>query len=203
MNNKGLLIVVSGPSGSGKGTVLKQLLRTDDNLFYSISATTRSPRERENHGEHYYFLEKQDFLDRIKNDGMLEYACYCDNYYGTPKDEVYQKLEMGKDVILEIETQGAMQIKEKCPEAIFVFIMPPSMPELRRRLTDRKTEDLETVEKRLSTAICEINLAYEYDYVVVNDTVSDAVEKLRAIILANKNSKNKMKKFIDEVLNYA
>ena len=125
-NRKGLLIVLSGPSGSGKGTVLKELLAKNNNLFLSVSATTRSPREGEVHGKHYYFLSKDEFEARIAGDGMLEYASYCGNYYGTPKDAVYEMLNAGKDVILEIEVQGAMQIKERCPAAQHERVKAPA-----------------------------------------------------------------------------
>ena len=199
-NRKGLLIVLSGPSGSGKGTVLKELLAKNNNLFLSVSATTRSPREGEVHGKHYYFLSKDEFEARIAGDGMLEYASYCGNYYGTPKDAVYEMLNAGKDVILEIEVQGAMQIKERCPDAVFVFVMPPSMNELKHRLTDRRTEDAETVVKRMQAAVDEIRASYQYDYIVVNDTVSEAANTLDEIIRVQKCSTGHMKEFIDEVL---
>lgn len=199
-NRKGLLIVLSGPSGSGKGTVLKELLAKNNNLFLSVSATTRSPREGEVHGKHYYFLSKDEFEARIAGDGMLECASYCGNYYGTPKDAVYEMLNAGKDVILEIEVQGAMQIKERCPDAVFVFVMPPSMNELKHRLTDRRTEDAETVAKRMQAAVDEIRASYQYDYIVVNDTVSEAANTLDEIIRVQKCSTGHMKEFIDEVL---
>ena len=199
-NSKGLLVVLSGPSGSGKGTVLKELLARNDNLFLSVSATTRSPREGEVNGKHYYFLSKDEFEDKIRNDGMLEYASYCGNYYGTPKETVAEMMNAGKDVILEIEVQGAMQIKEKCPDAVFIFIMPPSMNELKHRLSDRRTEDAETIAKRMKAAVDEIRRSYRYDYIVINDVVSKAADTLDEIIRVQKSSTLHMKEFIDEVL---
>lgn len=193
----------SGPSGCGKGTVLKELMAQDENIFYSVSATTRKPRPGEEHGIHYYFLENSEFEQLIEQDGMLEYARYVENYYGTPKKAVYEQIENGKDVVLEIEVQGAMQVKEKCPDAVFIFVMPPSMEELRRRLVDRKTEDMETINHRLSTAVNEMRYADRYDYVVVNDTVTEAVNRISAIIQAEKNRVSRMNDFIEEVLKNA
>lgn len=187
MNKKGILIVFSGPSGCGKGTVLKELIDKDDNVFLSVSATTRSPREGEINGKNYYFLTKEEFEEQISNDGMLEYAKYCENFYGTPKAPVLERIEKGQNVILEIEVQGAMKVKEKQKDAVLVFLMPPSMEELERRLVDRQTEDIETITKRLNTAKEEIAHKDEYDYIIVNNTVSDAVADLEAIIRAERN----------------
>lgn len=187
MNKKGILIVFSGPSGCGKGTVLKELIDKDDNVFLSVSATTRSPREGEINGKNYYFLTKEEFEEQISNDGMLEYAKYCENFYGTPKAPVLERIEKGQNVILEIEVQGAMKVKEKQKDAVLVFLMPPSMEELERRLVDRQTEDIETITKRLNTAKEEIAHKDEYDYTIVNNTVSDAVADLEAIIRAERN----------------
>lgn len=203
MNKKGLLIVFSGPSGCGKGTVLKELMAQDKNIFYSVSATTRSPRPGEENGVHYYFLQRDEFEELIAQDGMLEYANYVGNYYGTPKKAVYEQIEQGKDVVLEIEVQGAMQIKEKCPDAVFIFVMPPSMSELRHRLVDRQTEDMDTINHRLETAVNEMRYAKQYHYVVVNDTVSEAVKNISAIIQAEKNKVTRMNDFIEEVLKNA
>ncbi len=200
--NKGMLIVVSGPSGCGKGTILAEILK-NDKFFYSISATTRNPRPGEVDGVNYYFLTKQKFEELIQNDGMLEYASYCDNYYGTPKKPVEDMLNQGKHVILEIEVQGAMKIKEKCPDAVFVFILPPSLKELRRRLNKRGTETEEVIEKRLSEAAGEIKQAYKYDYALVNGELSDAVNDLFAIIRAEELNTKNSKNTIDEVLENA
>lgn len=201
-NNKGILFVVSGPSGCGKGTILSEVLK-QDNIYYSVSATTRNPREGEVDGVSYNFLIKEHFEDLIKNDGMLEYACYCDNYYGTPKKPVEDMLNQGKHVILEIEVQGAMEIRKKCPKAVFVFILPPSVNELRRRLNKRRTETDDVIEKRISEAEGEIKSAENYDYVMINGELEKAVADLNAIIRAEElkigNSKNK----IYEVLNNA
>ena len=197
--SRGMLIVVSGPSGCGKGTILAEILK-DDKFFYSISATTRSPRPGEEDGVNYFFLSKDRFEKLIEEDGMLEYASYCENYYGTPRKPVEDMLEQGKHVILEIEVQGAMKIKEKCPEAVFLFILPPSLKELRRRLNKRGTEAEDVIEKRLNEAAGEIGQAYKYDYAVINGDLDAAVEDIKAIIRAEelnvKNSKNN----IDEVL---
>lgn len=181
---KGLLIVLSAPSGGGKGTILKQLLEETDQVFLSVSATTRSPRPGEEHGTHYYFLQKEEFETLIREDGLLEHACYCENYYGTPSKAVYDRLEQGQDVILEIEVQGALQVLKRCPEAVSVFILPPSMEVLEARLTGRGTEDTETVQKRLAQAKEELGYANRYQYNVVNDTVEQAVSDLRAILRA-------------------
>ena len=183
--NDGLLVVVSGPSGCGKGTVLGQLLKNDPNVFYSVSATTRSPREGEVDGVNYYFLSKQEFERKIAENGMLEYANYVGNYYGTPKQAVEEQCAAGHDVLLEIEVQGAIQVREKCPDAVFVFIAPPSMKELERRLVDRRTESEEVICSRLKAAETELQFASKYDYIVVNDTVEQAVSDLRAILRAS------------------
>lgn len=200
--NKGLLIVVSGPSGCGKGTILAQILK-NDNFYYSISATTRLPRDGETDGVNYHFLNKTEFEKLISNDGMLEYAAYCDNYYGTPRKQVEEMLNQGKDVILEIEVQGAMKIKKTCPEAVFIFILPPSIKELHRRLDKRGTEAEDIILKRISKATNEIEAAVNYDYIMVNGDLADAVSDLIAIITAEKLTNKRAKNRIDEVLNNA
>lgn len=200
--SKGLLLVVSGPSGCGKGTILSEILK-NEKIFYSVSATTRNARPGEVDGVNYHFLTKIEFENLIENDGMLEYALYCDNYYGTPKKPVEDMLNEGKHVILEIEVQGAMKIKEKCPDAKFIFILPPSLKELHRRLNKRGTENEEVIEKRLNEAAGEIKQAYKYDYALVNGELSVAVDDLLAIIRAEElNVKNK-NNIIDEVLENA
>ena len=198
--NRGQLIILSGPSGCGKGTVLNSLLSQHKDICLSISATTRSPREGEKDGIHYFFKTTADFEKLIAEDGVLEYAQYCGNYYGTPKAFVEENLQKGISVILEIETQGALQVMKKCPDAVSIFILPPSFEELRRRLTDRHTETAQVVEKRLSTAQKEIQLACHYQYAVVNDEVEKACEKIYAIIQAESCKTAHMREFINEVL---
>ncbi len=196
---KGLLIVVSAPSGCGKGTILSEVLK-NDSFFYSVSATTRAPREGEVNGVNYHFLTKEKFEELIASDGMLEYAQYCGNYYGTPRKAVFDKLEEGKDVILEIEVQGAMKIKERCPEAMFVFILPPSLGTLKERLLKRGTETMEVIEKRVGEAAREIEAAYKYDYVIVNDDLQTAVDDFITAVKAEKMTVKRSEKTIDGVL---
>ena len=179
---KGTLYVFTGPSGAGKGTVLSKLLSEDEKLFFSISATTRAPRPGEKNGVQYYFLTKEDFESKIAENAFLEHAKYVDNYYGTLEAPVNEKLEAGFDVILEIEVQGAMQVHEKRPDAVMVFIAPPSFEELANRLRGRGTEDEAKVQKRLETAKGELAQQDKFDYVVVNDTVERAVNELHEIL---------------------
>ena len=180
--HKGTLYVFTGPSGAGKGTLISRLLAEDDRIFYSISATTRAPRPGETDGVQYYFLKKEDFEAKIAQNAFLEHAKYVDNYYGTLEAPVNEKLAAGKDVILEIEVQGAMQVHEKRPDAVMVFIAPPSFEELASRLRGRGTEDEAKVLKRLETAKGELAQQDKFDYVVVNDTVDRAVEELHGIL---------------------
>lgn len=200
--NKGLLIVVSGPSGCGKGTILAEVLK-NGNFYYSVSATTRAPRPGEVDGVNYSFLTKEKFEELINNDGMLEHAYYCGNYYGTPKEQVMKNLENGKDVILEIEVQGALKVMETCPEAVFVFIMPPSVKELRRRLNKRGTESEDVIEKRIAQAISEIKLANKYNYIMVNGELEKAIADLISIINAEKMTRKRAEYLINEVLKNA
>lgn len=179
---KGSLYVFTGPSGAGKGTLLSRLQEQDDRLFYSISATTRAPRSGETDGVQYYFLSKAEFEEKIAQNAFLEYAQYVENYYGTLEAPVNEKLEQGFDVILEIEVQGAMQVHKKRPDAVMVFIAPPSFEELAARLRGRGTEDEEKVLKRLETAKEELKHQNEFDYVVVNDKIDRAVEELQDIL---------------------
>ena len=182
--NKGTLFVVTGPSGAGKGTVLGKVFQQVDHLHFSVSATTRAPREGEVDGVNYHFMTKENFLSLVEQGRFLEYAQYVGNYYGTPMAPVEEKLEQGIDVLLEIEVQGALKVMEKCPDAVSVFIAPPSLEELGNRLSGRGTEAEETVAKRLETAAWECSQMDKYQYVVVNDLVDTAVDKMRAIILA-------------------
>lgn len=200
--NKGTLFIVSGPSGCGKGTVLAEILK-QDNIYYSVSATTRSPRPGEVNGVNYHFLSKDEFEKLIENDGVLEYANYCGNYYGTPKKPVEDMLAQGKNVILEIEVQGALKVMEKCPEAVSVFILPPSLKELRRRLHKRGTETEDVIEKRIGEAAGEIRKAVNYDYVMINGELEIAVSDLLSIINSQKLKKENSKYLIDEVLENA
>lgn len=200
--NKGTLFIVSGPSGCGKGTVLAEIIK-QDNIYYSISATTRSPRPGEVNGVNYHFLSKDEFEKLIENDGVLEYANYCGNYYGTPKKPVEDMLAEGKNVILEIEVQGALKVMDKCPEAVSVFILPPSLKELRRRLHKRGTETEEVIEKRIGEAAGEIRKAVNYDYVMINGELETAVSDLLSIINSQKLKKENSDYLIDEVLKNA
>lgn len=187
MKSKGLLIVISGPSGVGKGTVCDTLTKRDD-LFISISATTRSPRKGEIDGKNYYFITENEFKKRIENNDFLEYAHVYGNYYGTPKSKVLEKLNAGKDVILEIDTQGALQVKKSYEEGIFIFIVPPSMNDLKDRIVNRGSETKQSLEIRLKSAYNELKLLSQYDYAVTNDIVENAVSKIECIINAEKCS---------------
>lgn len=201
--NKGILYVISAPAGCGKGTILEAVLKNNPNIFYSISVTTRNPREGEKHGVNYYFHTKQEFEKLIENKEMLEYASFCENYYGTPRKQVEEKLAEGKDVILEIETNGAMQIRKNFPDAVLIFILPPSIKELRRRLKKRGTESDEVIEKRVSKAGGEIKQAINYDYILVNGDLQDAIDDLESIIRATKLIKSRNINKINEVLENA
>ena len=201
--NEGLLVVISAPSGGGKGTILKELFAKDDNLVLSVSATTRSPRPGEEHGKQYYFLQKGEFEELISQGKMLEYAQYVGNYYGTPREPVEQWMAQGKDVVLEIEVQGGAQIKKLMPGCVSIFILPPSMEVLEKRLRDRGTEEDATVRKRLEKAREEIPHAKDYDYVVFNDRLEDAVEDLRAILRAEKRKYHRNETAVERVLEHA
>lgn len=185
-NNKGLLIVVSGPSGAGKDTICHKLIKENSNIWMSVSMTTRKPRPLEKEGVDYFFVSSEDFLNKIKDNTFLEYASYNDNYYGTPKDKVEKKLNEGKDVILVIDINGAINIKKIIPSALFIFIMPPDMETLKNRLIGRKTESKDKVVQRFITAYNEVNNYKKYNYVVVNDKVEDAVNKVKSIIQSEK-----------------
>ncbi|MBE7032719.1 MAG: guanylate kinase [Ruminococcaceae bacterium] len=186
MTKKGLLLVVSGPSGVGKGTICKEYLSKYDDCALSVSATTRAPREGEVDGVSYFFLSHDEFRKKIDAGGFLEHAVFCDNYYGTPKDAVMEKLDEGKNVILEIEVQGALQVRSHYPEAVFVFVIPPSMEELENRLRGRGTETDDVIAKRLQRAKAEFKYIDKYNYTLTNDTVENAVCVLHSIIEAEK-----------------
>ena len=181
---RGSLIVVSGPSGSGKGTVIQEFMSKNKDAWLSISCTSRDPRPGDVPNESYFFLTRDEFEKKIENNEFLEYAEYNGNYYGTPKEHIEEKLTKGIDVILEIEVQGALKVKELIPEAICIFIMPPSMKELKKRLVGRGTETKDKVLARFKTAYQEINNVTNYNYVVTNDTVENAANKIAAILLS-------------------
>ena len=181
--SEGRLIVLSGPSGCGKGTMIEQILK-DGGYMVSVSATTRAPRTGETNGVNYHFLSREEFEQRIAGDGLLEYAEYCGNYYGTPRREVEVALAEGRNVILEIEVQGALQVKKRFPEAVLIFTIPPSIDELRRRLHKRGTETEEIIEKRIARALDELPIAKQYDYIILNDALEDAVRDFFAVMRA-------------------
>ena len=187
MSKRGMLIVLSGPSGVGKGTVRKAIFAQDNNKFdYSVSMTTRQMRPGEVNGKDYYFVTKEEFEKEIAEGGMLEYAQYVDNYYGTPLKYVNEMLDEGKDVFLEIEVKGAMQVREKVPDGLFIFLTPPDLMELRQRLVNRGTDDLDVIDMRMKKAVDEIEMMQNYDYAVVNDEVEAAAEKIKTIIRAER-----------------
>jgi len=182
--NKGLLIVLSGPSGVGKGTVCSALRQKTTDLIYSVSATTRAPRPGEVDGVNYFFKSRQDFESMISRDELLEWAEYVGNYYGTPSQFVRSTMESGRDVFLEIEVQGAMKVKSKFPDAVFIFLAPPSLAELEKRITGRGTDDEQVIRQRMNVAIDEIRLMEQYDYIVVNDEIDCACGRIMSIIEA-------------------
>jgi guanylate kinase len=183
---QGLLIIVSGPSGVGKGTIVKQLIKNDpENLVKSVSVTTRKPRPHEVDGVDYFFKAIDEFSELIEKDMLLEYACIFDGkLYGTPKKYVEEQVSKGKDVIFEIDVQGALSIKKKWKDAVYIFILPPTLQELERRLRDRKTEDEEAIRNRLAVAHKELEYISEYNYIIVNDEISDSVEYVKSVIIA-------------------
>lgn len=183
---RGKLYIISGPSGTGKGTICSRIME-ERKLSLSISMTTRAPRDGEKDGQSYYFVTKEEFENKIKEDKMLEYAKVFDNYYGTPKDKVISRLERGIDVILEIDIQGGLQVRSKMPEdSVLIFILPPSLEELKNRLKLRGTESIEAIEKRLSKALDEIRFIGEYDYYIVNDDLEKAVGEALSIVDAER-----------------
>lgn len=194
---KGVLVVLSGPSGAGKGTICKSFLERNEHVRLSISCTTRSPRAGEVDGVNYFFTEKEKFKKMIEEDAFLEYANVYGNFYGTPKAYVEEMLLSGNDVILEIDTQGALSVKEKFSNGVFIFLMPPSLAELKSRIIGRGSETEETLKKRFGSAAGEIKLAEKYHYAVVNDTIDNAVKKVESIIIAEKCKIGRIKDCID------
>ena len=184
---KGILTIISGFSGAGKGTLLKEMLKKYNNYSLSISATTRKPREGEIDGKSYFFKTKEEFEDMIREDAFIEYASYVGNYYGTPKSYVMDKLEKGQDVILEIEIQGALKVKEKYPEAMLIFISTPNALSLKERLEGRKTENTDQIKARLKRAAEEAGGMEKYDYILINDNLNEAVDNLHQLIQSQKS----------------
>lgn len=197
--DKGILIVVSGFSGAGKGTLMKKLLENYDNYALSVSATTRAPRQGETHGKEYFFKTVEEFEKMIAQDELIEYAKYVDNYYGTPESYVTEQLEAGRDVILEIEIQGALKVKEKYPDTLLLFVTPPSAEELKARLVGRGTESMEVIEARMRRAIEEAQYMDSYDYLIVNDDLDVCMEDMHQVIQAEHKKVNHCQKMIADI----
>ncbi|WNQ13665.1 guanylate kinase [Paenibacillus aurantius] len=202
-SDKGILIVLSGPSGVGKGTVCSALRQCTSDLVYSVSATTRSPRAGEQEGVNYFFKSKEQFLSMIERDELLEWAEYVGNYYGTPREFVRSTLDAGKDIILEIEVQGALKVKQKFPEGVFIFLLPPSLDELEQRIVTRGTDSMDAIRSRMNAAREEIALLEHYDYAIVNDRVELACQRIQAILEAEHCKKERylpvLQKWLEEV----
>lgn len=199
MNEQGMLAVVSGFSGAGKGTLMKELLKRYDNYALSISATTRSPREGEADGREYFFVTEETFRDMIEKDALIEYAQYVNHFYGTPKEYVLNQMKQGKDVILEIEIQGALKIKERFPETILIFVMPPNAEELKRRLIGRGTESMEVINARLKRAAEEAEGMEAYDYILINDKIETCVEAMHQMIQVQHNRASNNMAFLSHI----
>ncbi len=199
MKQDGILIVVSGFSGAGKGTLMKKLMETYDNYALSISMTSRNPRPGEQNGVEYFFVTPEEFEKTIAENGLIEYAQYCGNYYGTPKSYVESQLKAGKDVILEIEIQGALKVKKQFPNALLLFVTPPSATELRRRLVGRGTETEEVINQRMHRAIEESEGIEEYEYLIVNDDLDICVKELHSIVSAARMRPTRNSAFINEM----
>ncbi|MCY3038062.1 guanylate kinase [Aerococcus urinae] len=200
MKSKGLLVVLSGPSGVGKGTVRKALFETDqekNQFFYSVSATTRQAREGEVDGKDYFFVSREEFEKMIEDEKLLEYAEYVGNFYGTPLDYIDKMTNAGKDVFLEVEVQGALQVKRRMPDGVFIFLAPPNLRELESRIVNRGTDSPEVIAERMDKARTELQLMTQYDYVVENDDVDLAVKRIQTIIKAEHL---KVDRFIDDIV---
>lgn len=200
LKQKGILFVLSGPSGVGKGTVRQRLFEQETSLKYSVSATTRKKRPGEKEGVDYFYKTEEEFKKMIVNGELLEYAQYVNNYYGTPKKYVEEQIALGNDVFLEIEVQGALQVKRNFPEGVFIFLCPPSLEELKNRIINRGTETDNLIKNRLKEASKEIEMMSEYDYVVVNDDVDKAVEKVKAIIVSEHCKRERIEKIYKKIL---
>lgn len=198
--NKGGVFIISGPSGSGKDTVMTELFKKMPGLLFSISSITRAMRAGEREGEKYNFITREKFEDMLKNDRLLEHNEFVGNYYGTPREPVERAVANGQDMVIEVDVNGAAQIREKMPEAVSIFIMPPSFAELKRRLSGRGTESEELIQKRLNSALGEIKRATEYDYIVVNEDIAAAADDIMSVILSSRLKTDRQTKIIDEVL---
>ena len=199
MERKGILVVVSGFSGSGKGTIMKELLSRYDNYALSISATTRSPREGEQDGREYFFKTREEFEEMIAADALIEPVCYVENYYGTPRAYVEEQLALGKDVILEIEIQGALQIRKRFPDTLLLFISPPDARTLEKRLVGRGTESMDVIENRLSRAVEEAEGIESYDYFIINDDLNTCVEQVHRLIQGEHSRVSRSLELINEI----
>ena len=199
MTEHGKLVVISGPSGAGKSTVISRVMKKNSNVIFSVSATTRSPRPGEQNGREYFFVDNDKFENMIASGELLEHARYVDHCYGTPKKPVDEALAAGKDVVFDIEVQGAMQIKQKCPEAILLFIIPSSFGEIEKRLRGRGTDSEEVIKHRVQTARTEYLMAPNYDYIVINDDPDSAANEILSIITAEKCRLNERKQYLSEV----
>ena len=198
--NKGGVFIISGPSGSGKDTVMTELFKKMPELLFSISSVTRDMRAGEREGEKYNFITREKFEDMLKNDRLLEHNEFVGNYYGTPREPVERAVANGQDMVIEVDVNGAAQIRKKMPEAVSIFIMPPSFAELKRRLSGRGTESEELIQKRLNSALGEIKRAVEYDYIVVNEDIAAAADDIMSVILSSRLKTDRQTKIIDEVL---